>query len=228
VQRRVGHRDPADEYRLQLRHRRQRAGATDLHLDAEHLGRLLLRRVLVRQGEARRARDEAELLLPVEAVHLVDHAVDRIGQLVALLADPRVVGEQAFHAGNRVALLADREAELLEAIERGGMRPGARLRGKRISEEAQPPGRGDLRVELADRAGRRIARIHVLLLLRRALPFVQLFEVALVHEDLAAHFQLILGGDPQRNRPHGAQVWGHVLAGRTVAARRPWANAPSR
>ena len=81
VQRGVGHRHAADEHRLQPRHRRQRAGAADLHLDAEHLGGLLLGRVLVREREARRARDEAEALLPVEPVHLVDHAVDRVGQL---------------------------------------------------------------------------------------------------------------------------------------------------
>ena len=33
VQRRVGHRDAADEHRLEPRDRRQRAGAADLHFD---------------------------------------------------------------------------------------------------------------------------------------------------------------------------------------------------
>ena len=45
------------------RDRRDRAGAADLHVDAEELGGHLLRRELVRDREARRARDEAELAL---------------------------------------------------------------------------------------------------------------------------------------------------------------------
>ncbi len=44
MQGRVRHRDPADEHRLELRHRRQSTGAADLHLDGEHLGGLFLPR----------------------------------------------------------------------------------------------------------------------------------------------------------------------------------------
>ena len=60
VQGSVGHCDTADEDRLQARHRRQRTGAPHLHADADHFGGRFLRRKLVRKGEARRARDEAE------------------------------------------------------------------------------------------------------------------------------------------------------------------------
>ena len=42
-----------------------------------------LRRVLVGDGPARCARDEAELALPVEPIDLVDDAVDLVRQLVA-------------------------------------------------------------------------------------------------------------------------------------------------
>ncbi len=80
VQRRVGHGDAAHEHRLEPRHRRQRAGAPDLDLDAEHLRRRLLGRELVRDREARRARHEAQPLLRSELVDLVDHAVDLEGQ----------------------------------------------------------------------------------------------------------------------------------------------------
>ena len=55
--------DAADEHRLELRHRRQRAGAADLELDAFDVVVLFLRRELVRDRPARRARDEAELAL---------------------------------------------------------------------------------------------------------------------------------------------------------------------
>ena len=59
-----------------LRHRRQRAGAAHLDLDAaQHRGRLLGGE-FVGDGLARRARDEAEPLLQVEPVELVDDAVD--------------------------------------------------------------------------------------------------------------------------------------------------------
>ena len=87
VQRRVGHGHAADEHGLQPRDRRDRAGAPDLHVDAEHLGRHLLGRELVRDREARRARDEAEPLLQREIVDLVDDAVDVERQRLAALAD---------------------------------------------------------------------------------------------------------------------------------------------
>jgi hypothetical protein len=83
VQGGVADRDAADEGRLQARHRRQRAGATDLKLDVAHRGQRFLRGKLVRDRPARRARDEAELACCIEVVDLVDHAVDLIGQLRA-------------------------------------------------------------------------------------------------------------------------------------------------
>ena len=49
--------------------------------------RLLLRRVLVRDRPARLARDEAEPLLQLAVVDLVDHAVDVVRQRVALRRD---------------------------------------------------------------------------------------------------------------------------------------------
>jgi hypothetical protein len=54
---------PADEHRLEPRHRRQRTGATDLELHVAQHGHLLLRRVLVRDRPARSARHEAQALL---------------------------------------------------------------------------------------------------------------------------------------------------------------------
>jgi hypothetical protein len=86
VQRGIGHRDAADLHRLQARHRRQHASAADLDLDLQHFRGLLLCRVLVRDREPRRPRDESQLLLPVQPVHLVDHTVDGVRQLFALLS----------------------------------------------------------------------------------------------------------------------------------------------
>ena len=65
------------------RDRRDRAGAADLHVDGEELGRHLLRRELVRDRPARLARAKAELALQREAVDLVHDAVDLERQIGA-------------------------------------------------------------------------------------------------------------------------------------------------
>src|SRR5262245_61689587 len=68
----------------------QRPGPAGLYVDADQLGRRLLRRVLVRQREARCARDEAQLALPIEAIDLVHDAVDLVRQVLALRAEPLI------------------------------------------------------------------------------------------------------------------------------------------
>ena len=76
MQRRVLHHDAADGHRLELGHRRKRAGAADLDLDVvQHRGRLLGGEFMG-NGEARRARHVAQALLEIEAVELIDDAVD--------------------------------------------------------------------------------------------------------------------------------------------------------
>jgi hypothetical protein len=95
-----------------------------------------------------------------------------------------------------------------------------RLRDQGVGEEPQPPAGRDARVELADRAGGSVARIHILLLLRLALARVQRFEVAPVHQHLAAHFQAVLR-DFQRDRMNGTQIGGDIFAHGAVAARGP-------
>ena len=87
VQRGVGHDDAADRHRFEPRHRRQRSGAAHLDVDAVQHGHRLLGRKFVRRRPARAARAEAEPLLQVEPVDLVDDAVDIVGQLRALGLD---------------------------------------------------------------------------------------------------------------------------------------------
>jgi hypothetical protein len=60
VQGGVGHGHAAHEHRRQLGHRGELAGAAHLHVDVQHGGELLLRRVLVRHGPARLAGDKAQ------------------------------------------------------------------------------------------------------------------------------------------------------------------------
>ena len=72
----VLHHHPADVDRRQLGHRRQRAGSPDLDLDVVDDRARLLGRELVGDGPAGQAADEAQPLLPVQPVDLVDHPVD--------------------------------------------------------------------------------------------------------------------------------------------------------
>ena len=73
-------------HRLDLRVRRDAAGAADAHLDVEELGVDLLRRVLVRDRPARGARRGAEPALEPDLVELDDDAVDLVLHGVPVLA----------------------------------------------------------------------------------------------------------------------------------------------
>ena len=100
VQRRVRDHDAADGHRAELRDRVQRAGAADLDLDVLQDRRRLLGRELVGERPARRARDEAEALLQVEVVDLVDDAVDVVAE--TRRARPRSRdGRRASRRGSR-------------------------------------------------------------------------------------------------------------------------------
>src|SRR5450432_4244730 len=94
VQRDILDDDAADADRFKFADRRERAGAPDLDLDIPEHGHGALGRELVRDRPARRTRHEAEALLPVEAVDLVDHAVDIVVEMRALLLDLAVKRDQ--------------------------------------------------------------------------------------------------------------------------------------
>ena len=74
----------------------------------------LLGRELVRDRPARRARDEAEPLLPVEPVDLVDDAVDVVVERGALLLDLGVGVEQLLDRPTQLGQRIDLEAPALE------------------------------------------------------------------------------------------------------------------
>ena len=94
------------------------------------------------------------------------------------------------------------------------------------ADRADPvdPGRerpfgGERRVELADRAGGRVARVGEGRFLGFGAALVERFEGGDRQVDLAAHFdQLRRVLDPQRDRADRAQVLGDVLADPAVAA----------
>ncbi len=89
VQRGARDRRAGDGHRVELRERREHAGAADLHADLAQHGRLLLGRELVGDRPARRLARVAELVLQRERVDLHHDAVDLVGQRVALLERAR-------------------------------------------------------------------------------------------------------------------------------------------
>src|SRR4029079_16717043 len=72
----VLHHDASDGHRLELGDGGERASAADLDVDAAKDGGRLLGREFMRDGEARRARDETETFLQIEAVELIDDSVN--------------------------------------------------------------------------------------------------------------------------------------------------------
>src|SRR5258708_17361984 len=162
MQRRIGYRYAADEYGRKSRHRSQHPGTPDLHADIENLGDFLLRRKLVRHCKTRGARCETEACLAAQIVNLVDHAVDFIRQREALFAYCAIVLQQALHTFDHFALARHRQMQRLQMIELVAVRIEWNLaldRPQSIVEESQPPRGSDTRIELAQRACGRVARI---------------------------------------------------------------------
>src|SRR5262249_55798874 len=143
---------------------------------------------------ARLARDIAELTLELEAVHLVDHAVDVEREALAPPTDLAVVFDQLARAAGHPAiglLRKDRKAERLDAVEKLGLaleRDPFEL-AEPVGGKPERPARRDLGVELAHRPGGGVARVHVRALVRGALALVQPLEVDPVHENFAPYFQ---------------------------------------
>src|SRR6185312_15533574 len=115
----------------------------------------------VRDAPARRARDEAEPLLPVEAVDLVDDAVDVVVELRALFLDLAVEGDEFFRRAAELRQRIGPEAAALEPLDHAGLRVFRHLAdlAPGVGEEAERARGGDRRVLLPQRAGGGVARI---------------------------------------------------------------------
>ena len=223
VQRRVADRDPADEDRRQACHRRDLSGPPDLHVDAGHLRQLLLRRVLVRHGPARLARDESQPALQFERIDLVDDAIDVERQSVAALRDAGVKRHQLVSATGHASLCGDRYSHVRQRVQHGTVSgrqcpPGHFAHP--IGVEGQRPAGRHPGIELAQEAGGGIAWIHEHLVAGFTLPLVDQLEIAPAQEDLASHFEnrRIDIAQAQRDRTNRARIGGDVLAHLAVAA----------
>jgi hypothetical protein len=223
VQRRHLHGHAADLDGLELGERVQVAELADAPLHVLQRRHLRRRRELPGDRPARVAPDRAQPALQLEVVDLHDDAVDLEVQRAAAalpllaLADDRVgVVEDPDVAVDAEPVLAQpvqplrvlREAQPVDAPQ--AVRPH---RQRAIARE--------LGIELADRARRRVARVHERRQAGLGAPLVEPCEVRQRHVDLTAdleHRRRVL--HPHRDRADRAQVVGHVLADLTVAARR--------
>ena len=161
VQRGVLHHHAADGHRLELGDRRQRAGAADLDLDVAQDGGRLLGGEFVGDGIARRARDEAEALLKIEPVELIDDAVDVVVEAGAPAFDVAVGVEHLLDGVGELRQRVQRKAPIFHRPIDAPLGVGRELRrlAPAIGEELQRTRRGDGRIELAQGAGGGIARI---------------------------------------------------------------------
>src|SRR5690606_34039492 len=117
VQSSVADGDAAHEYRLQARHRRDRARASHLELDVTYYRQRFLCGKFVGDRPTRSTRHKTELPLVVEPVDLVDDAVDVVAQLVATLANLPVIGETSIDALDDLPFRADLKAPQLQLIQ---------------------------------------------------------------------------------------------------------------
>ena len=225
VQRRLLDRDAGDVDRFEDRVRVQVTEFAGVPADSEQLGDRGRRRELPGDRPAGIAPDDAQPALELELVDLDDDPVDleleRTPPLLpgATLGDDLVLGRQLLDVG------VDREAVRAQPLERlpVGVQREPLGNPDRVAPQRQRSVGGELRIELADRAGGRVARVHERRQPRLGPPLVERSEVGQRHVDLTADLdqrRRIVIVEPQRDRADRAEVVGHVLADFPVSAGR--------
>jgi hypothetical protein len=206
---------------MQPRHRRQAAGAADLDVDALEHRRRLLGGELVGDGPARRAGDKAKPLLPVQPVDLVDDAVDVIGQRRPGRADIAIDAQQPLRVLHPARAVVGGEAPGRQHRQRLALGRGewAADFAPGVGEEPQRPFGRDGRIDLAQGAGGKVARVGVGALAGGLGDGVERLELRQRRIDLASDLDHVrnLARQPGRDVLQGAQVGGDVLAGAAVA-----------
>ncbi len=193
--------------------------------DSEQLGHRGRRRELPRDRPAGIAPDHAQPALELELVDLDDDPVDleleRTPALLpgATLGDDLVLGRQLFDVG------VDRETVRAQPLERlpVGVQREPLGNSNRVAPQRQRSVGGELRIELADRAGGRVARVHERRQTRLGPPLVERSEVGQRHVDLTPDLdqrRRIVIVEPQRDRADRTEVVGHVLADFPISAGR--------
>ncbi len=234
--------DATHLHRVQHRVGIDRAGAADVDPNLQQAGGGLLAGILVGHGPARVLAHEAQPLLHREAVHLDHQAVGLVGQGVTLRPPSLHEVDQRVEVREAAALLSHREAQRPQQGQRLPLPSRAEVApldlDQLIGPEVQRPAGGDAGIQVAQRAGRGVARIGIDLAAGSSLLGLEALEVGDGHVGLAAHHQPSRRPhhlrraavqrqrcarncrNTQRQVAYGAQVRGDVLAKNAVAARR--------
>ena len=182
------------------------------------------RRELPGDRPARVAPDRAEAALELQVVDLHDDAVDLEVELAAALLPVQALPDDLVLVADQPDVGVDAEAALLQPLQRLPVRLERQVldHAQLVAPHRQRPLRRVRRVELADRPGGGVARVHERRFLRLRAALVQRGEVLQRHVHLAPHLHQrrhVL--DVQGDRADRAQVVRHVLPDLAVPARGP-------
>ena len=220
----VGHSHAANKYRLQTRHRSNRAGTANLKFHIQQPGHFFLGREFIRGGPARCARNETQTPLQRNTIDLEHDAIDIVGQLRTLLAELAVVLDTRLNIFRHGHFTVDTKAPAVQLLEnvRVTLRQFATLHNPHaVGTQFQWALCSNARVQLTQAAGGGVARVYKQLVAGGAGLFVQGFKTRLGHIDFAAHFQYlghIIGEQFQRHRVDRAHILGNVFTYATVTA----------
>ena len=207
-----------DRHRIELRDRREHAGAANLDANLAQDGLLFLGRELKGDGPARCASGKAQVELLLEAVDLYDHAVDVVVQVAAMLErlSAELVGLGRRGAAGHVGVDAKagaaqpiEELALAMDVQRVGIGDG-------IDKGCQVATRRDLGILLAQGSGGSVARVGEGVAALGIGLVVQAHKAALGHVDLAANLDGALAVGAHVGKRRLGQVHGHVLDGTHV------------
>ena len=113
----VGDSDPAHKNWIQLGHRCELSSASNLDVNAEDLGELLLGWIFVRHRPSGLSSNKPQLLLPVESVNLVHHTINIKGQVFPQAAHVLVKCHQPLSTLDTLTFLGHGEPPSLQGHE---------------------------------------------------------------------------------------------------------------
>ena len=218
----VRNNDAADVDRLQIGNRGQRAGAADLNTDVVDACNRLFGRKFVRNCPTRRAGQKTQSFLQGNGVDLINDAVYVVRQVGTDFHQVRKISVDFLQAAAEPVVRIGRKTPFLQAFEKFGLRipaaPGHFPPG--VGKKAQIAFGRNRSVELAERAGCRIARIGKSFFVFCFIFLIQCQKIGFGHIDFAADFQHIGDAVRQllRQLTNRLQIGGNVFAGGAVAA----------
>ena len=177
----------------------------------------------MRERPSRSLRNKAQPLLPIEPIHLVDHAVNLIRQVWPLPANLGIVRQHRLYAVRDLQERRDRKPPCLDLPHHIMLRVGGHIArcAPAIGPEAQGPLGGDTRILLPQRSCGCVAGVGEQFPASLLLRSIERSKVLLRHIDFAAHFENfgdIFARQMLRNIGDMRDIRGHVFADLSVPA----------